>query len=433
MTDLPDRLKETAPRPQRPIDLVAVQRRAEQLRRRSRSVAAAACVAVVAAGAGLAATVGARPAVTQVATTPPANNSGASGGAARTQGRGIVGAAVAFPTPQDGIVVLSASVTSTKTPAAAWVDTTHDGGRHWSRHRIPVAVGSMVNYGAGGLVMASPSDGWLGPWRTTNGGLSWSRSQSGAPLDGLVATARGGWAESGPGTYPWSAPGEPFAPLTSTPHGSGAVVRTSSTDAFELGASNTHTPVGLLRTLDGGRQWGSVTLPCSLKAHHDGGPQLPAGPNLVAAGPGGSLWLACWASIGSMDGSEGVVTLYRSADAGASWQRMTPPGSKDILDTLGGLYPLAGGVEWAVESDSEAGLLPPLRSTDNGRTWHPVLPRHLPGNPESPMEIDSIAVTSADNAWVAATAYRDGNANGVPVLLHTTNGGRHWTTIDLPW
>lgn len=431
MSELGDHLKALAPQPQRVVDLGAVERRARRLARRSRALVLVAVVFVgTGTGVGVAATAGGGSVATRVATTAPGTQRGhrAASVAPPTSLR-VVGADVAFPTPRDGIVVIAAE-TNNKNPAAAWVDTTSDGGRRWSRHRIPLSVGSVVDYPpTGELVMSSPSDGWLGAWRTTDGGLSWSRSQSGGPVDGLVATARGGWAESGPGTYPWSAPGEPFAPLTSTPHGSSPVVRTSAADAFELGARQGRTPVRLLRTRDGGRQWGSVGLPCSLKDRYG------AGPNFLAAGPGGSLWLACWASQGNIDGSEGVVTLYRSVDEGSSWQRTTPPGpvgKQDILDSLGGFYPLAGGVEWLVEDDSEAGFVPPLRSTDNGRTWQPVLPRHLPGKPKVQIEVDSITVISADNAWVAATAYH-GNDNGTPVLLHTTNGGRRWTTIDLPW
>jgi hypothetical protein len=210
-----------------------------------------------------------------------------------------------------------------------------DYGQTWSGPINVGANGSQVGDCAGGIAIAAASSaatptinvscirgGGLGFWRSTNGGVDWTRYD----------VAPGGSRQD-------------FYPPTADPH-----------DANHLLMAG-HEMNVLAESSDGGQTWTSV--PTDAGMAEQGG---TAGVFFIDTGVAATtrktfLWLAQQSD---------VYGSWRTADGGASWTRVD--GNEHEHGTSQIFQPDAGGVVYmaGVYSSSGWGV---LRSTDYGITW----------------------------------------------------------------
>lgn len=110
----------------------------------------------------------------------------------------------------------------------------------------------------------------------------------------------------------------------------------------------------------------------------------------------------------------GEMGLYRSADAGKTWQRVYLDGVVTSLFESNGVI-FAGGVE---------GI---LRSTDKGLHWETVLTEDGPIQTFSAMQDKLVAVSVGVGPWKEKIAELDGRRSR---LRLSADGGKTWQRID---
>jgi hypothetical protein len=302
---------------------------------------------------------------------------------------------------------------------AAWEDEngstsvyrTSDGGLSW--HRSEALAGTPnIPVLFDQLFFADPQHGWLlgvgtnfNPgsadsltmfwWRTDDGGRTWSElPASSLPLQGLELPSHGNTS----------------CPEISSPH---LAFATANVGFFTEGACEHGTARPLIwRTGDGGRHWTASLLPAPAggwgrwatlgQAGADvGAPDVissPAGPTILVP-----------ASVGSSR-----LVIERSVDMGHTWQiastvdtRALPLGTTpaDWFDPI-------NTRDWVVAAPG--GL---IETTTAGRTWtftrSPFTPPDLPAS-----------FTSPENGFVQGT--------GLLVAVHTGDGGRTWSPESVP-
>jgi photosystem II stability/assembly factor-like uncharacterized protein len=200
------------------------------------------------------------------------------------------------------------------------------------------------------------------------------------------------------------------------------VVLAGTGEANGGGGSLTYGGDGVFRSEDGGATWspsglaGSGTV-ADIEVH-------PTDPGVV--------WLAAGGDLFRPGGDRGV---YRSEDAGRTWQQVLPPAT-----------PTSGGADIAVDPGDPDHLLAATwdrqrprslrryggpgsglhRSTDGGRTWARV-DGGLPGFTDDAGRI-GVAFSPADPARVYAVVTRgDGRAGG---LWRSDDRGATWLRVD---
>jgi photosystem II stability/assembly factor-like uncharacterized protein len=452
VTELRDRLAAVAAEPVRALDLNSVGRRAKRLRRRTRALGATGAATVVAVavivGSLLVGGHSTRSHVDTVAppvgsvSTLPISNGVLHGRYAMSN--------VAFGDASTGLVTIDGSPSiDSNGPSAAWVEASGDGGRSWTATQL--GGGTRRAATATNVTFVDATRGWAynghggGLFATDDAGATWTSQLPGRTVTMLATAGLSAWvlASSPCATcdeqlYTTAAPGAPLQLVADQLPGKSILhlVRPTPTTAAALispaiMSAKDPDPFSLVVTEDGGRDWSTRTLPCVFPAHSSGGP------GLLTATSSQDLWLLCQGPSMSMDTSEALSVIYRSADQGRTWQRVTPEFTsteqaitKGLFDDVAALDPVGGRVVWALETDNEAGNGPVMRSTNEGRTWDTVLPRTLR---KDPLGISALTVISATTAWVSAFAYTSPTGNtSRPVLLHTTNGGSTWTTEALP-
>ena len=153
---------------------------------------------------------------------------------------------------------------------------------------------------------------------------------------------------------------------------------------------------GVYRSRDGGVSWTALTT------------RFQAAEVRVAPGNGQILYAAT--GDGCASGRPG--TLWRSADAGATWQPRT-----------GGPASLAVS---AVDPDDVMGIGcgGVYRSRDGGQTW-----RLLPGSSVPNYDGRLLVRAGSDRAYLYAVFASEG---GTPALARSTDGGQTWATQVLP-
>jgi photosystem II stability/assembly factor-like uncharacterized protein len=142
---------------------------------------------------------------------------------------------------------------------------------------------------------------------------------------------------------------------------------------------------GVYRSDDGGHTWNIIGLA------HETVRALAQSPNNP------KLWLA-----GSLTG------VYRSADDGASWERITPAGHSDLRNF--------DSVAFDPKDDNTiyAGTYHlPWKTSNGGKDWFPIVKGMIDDS-----DVMSIIVDSANSDNVHATA-----CSGI---YHSTNGGTQW-------
>jgi putative cell wall-binding protein/photosystem II stability/assembly factor-like uncharacterized protein len=268
-------------------------------------------------------------------------------------------------------------------------------GLHGWEHRGPTAAGGRLvdlALAPDGTLFAASASGGL--WRSDDGGETlapaWPPGE--APAVGAVAVTAGGVVVAGTG------------------------------EANAGGGSLAYGGTGVRRSTDGGRTWEDAGLPTSgtvadIEVH-------PTDPDV--------LWLAAGGDLFRPGGERGV---YRSGDAGRTWQLVLPPAT-----------PTTGGADVAVDPADPDHLLAATwdrqrtpdrrryggpgsglhRSTDGGRTWAPV-GGGLPGFGADSGRI-AVAFSPADGRRLYAVVTRgDGRAGG---LWRSDDGGTSWARVD---
>jgi photosystem II stability/assembly factor-like uncharacterized protein len=283
-----------------------------------------------------------------------------------------------------------------------------DGGASWQPARVPLPAGhasevrELAVPRAGGIVYAGTE---AGVFKSTDGASSWQPASHGlaavtvfalavAPSDPkrVYASVRGSQAvfRSTDGGASWRPTARPPFPsprgmvlsLTVSPRSPGVVWAGSD-------------PNGLFQTTDGGAHWAAAGLPPQEK-------RVPA----VAVAPSSPNTL--YAGVATRGPDLGGV--YASADGGASWARRNQ-GLYGLDARALAVSPGSPGMLWAGLSGQ--GL---FRSANLGRRWARVT---LPGAPATgtPLVDVEIAPSAPSTLYALANFW----------LWRTTDGGASWS------
>jgi photosystem II stability/assembly factor-like uncharacterized protein len=251
---------------------------------------------------------------------------------------------------------------------------THDGGGHWRRivlggNVVPSLGGGVVAMAAAAgnvYAVVSPDPFHGGPqelYRSPAGQDVWARvgTMTGDPFASLAVSGKAAWF--GTSTHVWAtADGVrwhkyPFR-CAGTGYGLSGIAAASRSHVVFLCADAMgmfHTGKEVLRSVNGGRT-----------EHLAGRP--PVGGDTtggIAVPPHRSKVIAI-AVI-----TPGPDFLYRSASGGKAWTEITIPGTSGGVN-LNSLSYLSRTAGWVVAGSPGETPTQLLRTTDAGRTWHPV-------------------------------------------------------------
>ncbi|MEW5755852.1 MAG: CFI-box-CTERM domain-containing protein [Pseudomonadota bacterium] len=242
-------------------------------------------------------------------------------------------------------------------------------------------------------------------WRTTNGGVDWKKI--------------GEWAQGTAPAIPHLATGEQAMFFADADHGvlnARLGVEPSPYRAYEYG--------GVLRTDNGGATWSYVDLPNVPPVGND-----PGGNGLVNivryAGINAKRWIACGTeNVGThLDtGTPGYVTIWETADAGASWKiARTWPEDYGTCSALGAN---SAGRAILFDTPYDSGGLRRLVLRDTTGLWsiqssNDLVTNSVDGSADVPM--------AGETAWVRAASVSDQWREG---LWRSDNAGASWQRIS---
>jgi photosystem II stability/assembly factor-like uncharacterized protein len=218
--------------------------------------------------------------------------------------------------------------------------TTHDGGRSWQRQSLPPVWQLGVGAGYAFALTRARADGRVSLWRTPIGRDRWSRLPlpAGGALPSSMTVSSVGLAVEG------------AALVLLEPGFTGPSVARPRGMVGRLWASR-----------DSGTRWRTRAVPCMAA---DGGAALFA---IALHHP--REWLVdCFDNEQSSQGQNTQHHLYRSADAGESWTRVSDPtrhNDPDLLAANG-----AGHALLATDGGDGDAL---VGSFDSGRRWRQLL------------------------------------------------------------
>ena len=273
--------------------------------------------------------------------------------------------------------------------AVQHITTTSDGGRHWTvvgREPLTKVAFSSYVYTCG-LDFVTPKDGWcqaeppfvgsegVDLYRTTDGGRHWRRVSVTGP-DGNKA-----------GSLPWACDKN--------------IQFTSETRGWAIFTCPKAAP--LYETTDAGRTWVKRRV------------AAPPGPIDSGSGfTGQPLMSGSRGAVGyTIFGAPQKSVVYVSANGGAAWRPVTPPGPSQgwVADAI-------GATSWRLVAGDH------ILATDNaGRTWRMITSNvtfriyYAYDDPTSPV----VDFVTSQTGWIAGTA-----------LWRTTNGGRTWHRLPVP-
>jgi photosystem II stability/assembly factor-like uncharacterized protein len=118
--------------------------------------------------------------------------------------------------------------------------------------------------------------------------------------------------------------------------------------------------------------------------------------------------------------------VVRSTNAGAIWNKVTPPGLSIKAYLRQGAYFLNANDAWVANSASitKPGI---FRTTNGGRTWQQTIPP-APALSGGPVVISQIDFINSQQGW-ALESLGGGAGSFYFALLHTADGGAHWSFI----
>jgi len=304
---------------------------------------------------------------------------------------------------------------------------TSDGGRTWQR--TPVAP-TTCNAGASlSPVFVDPSHGWLERFEPTapfasleethDGGRTWTKERQ-LPMVGPVSfvDASDGWqaggyiggkgalARSKDAGDEWRRVEVPLPACCSPWQTTYDLPRFFGADGvlpFSMYRAHEEV-VGFDVSADAGDSWLSAAMLRLRNVHPDPAP-------VVGIGSAGSWWVAPRGS-----------RIYRTSDAGKTWQRSEVPTHGDVID----IDPIGGRAAWLVMDERQKRMV--FLTQDGGRTWHRIVPdavRDVGAASASIRSVlglrgDVIGLASGDGGVLYA-AY--GNGQGVAVARIDTMTG----------
>ena len=264
------------------------------------------------------------------------------------------------------------------------VHVTDDGGRHWTRRRVPSLPSAFASHGRAWAVDGATA----AVWRTLDDGRTWR----------IITSAR--------------------------------AIGVRSVDVARTGELDVATDVGELRSLDGGRTWRSVDRPSGRTAAALDGRVAFVPPEngysehvLVRHGRG---WIALNALPGLFTagdaqftderhglvaaGNEGDVRarIYRTRDGGQSWTRVGAPAGVSPDDAAA-----LGPDTVVVEQERRLSI-----TTDDGGHWQDVrIPLRFP---------ECIVQRPGKTTWILCSDVIVGHGGPGAVLLRSS-GGHMWS------
>jgi photosystem II stability/assembly factor-like uncharacterized protein len=347
-----------------------------------------------------------------------------------------------------------------------------DGGALWSPASVPLPAGGARNVHqlalsrTAGILYAGTD---AGVFKSTDAGVSWQPASQGlaagavralavAPSDpktvyaGLDSGLHRNVYRSRDGGASWQETTGPPLPASDNRVAALAVSPRSPTLLWAGTVPN-----GLFRSADAGAHWAPVALPPQVfsvlavavapsapdtlyAGVFDQGPD-PGG--VYASTDGGVSWTRRNQGLDGLDartvavppGSPGVIYagldsqgLFRSANAGKRWARVTLPGAPAVGTPL-------VDFEIAPSADSTFYALALSwlwRSTDAGASWTEAFGQH----PDDPfLQLLRVDPTDPFRLWGSAGSFSSSNpfpvTHEVP-LLRSTDGGDTWATVPTP-
>ena len=252
---------------------------------------------------------------------------------------------------------------------------------------LPTDLGTTnVTSGRVNAVAIDPRDGNTvyigaaegGVWKTTDGGQHWT------PLtDDQASLANGAIAL------------DPSNPDT-------VYVETGE----ENFAQDSYYGAGILKSTDGGATWVNLV-----------GPFLRDKIGAIAVHPGNGQVLLCASSFG----------IWRSSDGAASWVRvLVGTGTSVLFD------PTNGDIAYAALGSPGGGPLNGVyRSTDAGQTWQPIAGSGANALPSSRVGRVEIAIAPSTPTTLYA-ALHNSSSNSLLGIFKTTDAGNTWNNANAP-
>lgn len=312
------------------------------------------------------------------------------------------------------------------------VQRTVDGGAHWSNLTPPGLTRASGSTGIGSADFVNRMRAWVayGSYegrqtllRTSDGGRVWARAgripslscevQFVNPVDGWCVEINGAAGSEFVAIYRTTTAGRTWREVShnavpgkkSTPDPipfacDKSVVFTSSTDGFAASFCNGGGGY-IYATTDGGARWHRrLSVPAPVDGSAGAGfTAVVASRNDAAAGY-------------MVQGYKATPTssiVYHSTDGGARWVKVRPPGRPrgyDVDILTPSVWRLIAGRT--------------VLGTDNaGRTWTPITANVALSQ--------SVLFATTNVGWDLGASYGGGDN-----VLHTIDGGRHWTTIHVP-
>lgn len=313
----------------------------------------------------------------------------------------------------------------------------NDDGAHWADITPPNLVGDDPGARIAGFASVGSRNLWFAATaagdatlalqrgfaveHSTNGGQTWRYtaipSCSGCSMSLSFLDARRGWAfgsngnlyATADGGTRWSLRAKAPASANALP---AALDRTTATAGW-LATGN-----ALYTTNDGGRSWDRVSLPGS--GPHGARSVIVGAPRFFDPKTG----------IVPAVLSDGSTVIDRTVDAGRRWSMLHVPVERLVgLPSSWAAPALSAGSAnvWSLQTGT-------LVTADGGRSWTKVL---LPPLYAEVHPLWQFAMTTATSGWLlaSATPCAHGPAHencGVPILLKTSDLGRHWQAITEP-
>ena len=353
--------------------------------------------------------------------------------------------AFSFPSPAYGFA-LGDSCASTGADCRPQIIATTDGGSRW--HAVNAPPASRIQSGASSCVgdnsvseiaFANRADGWTwgpGLWATQDGARSWHEVKTLGPVRSLAVVGGRVWAVESDCTSSGGSPNRNLvvmrAPLgggawTTVPGlpsvlASSAALEATPSGLVWLEATGTSaggggTTVSLFRTADAGASWSSLTDPCS--------PVPGSTPPFAVIGE--AVWIACGGEPGA--GNQSKI-IYTSSDGGQIWSRAASSGQVGVTpEPSTGTIPIAGYVAGLAVTSSSVGWLALARGTllvsrDSGHLWTQAIPAAAAAGGSGVL---AVAFATPTDGWALASP----DSGGETVIYRTTVGGSAWTAVPL--